>query len=340
MLTIDGRQGEGGGQILRTALALSICLGKAFRIINIRANRRRPGLQHQHLAAVKAAAEISRAGVNGADRDSRQLVFQPGAVTAGDYHFDIGTAGSTSLVLQTVLPALMLAPARSTVKLEGGTHNPMAPPFEFVRYAFLPLINKLGPRVEVMLHRAGFAPGGGGCIQARIDPAAQLQRLDIIERGEIIQRRAEVMLANLPMHIAERELAVIARLLSVQDRYTHITADSDATGPGNIVSIIIECSNITECFCAFGKKGMPAERVAESAVKDAQRYLDAAVPVGRHLADQLPVLMALAGGGSFVTMQPSLHTLTNLTVIESFLGVSIETVQTGNNAWKISFDHG
>jgi len=339
VLIIDGAQGEGGGQILRTSLALSICLGKPFRIINIRANRRRPGLQHQHLAAVKAATEISSARVTGAYRDSPQLDFNPGTVTAGNYHFDIGTAGSTSLVLQTLLPALLLAPARSSVVLQGGTHNPLAPPFEFMQYAFLPVINKMGAGVKVVLKRAGFAPEGGGCIQTSMVPAAHLQRLDIIERGEILQRRAEVMLANLPMHIAERELAVIARLLSVPDKDTHITTDTKAAGAGNVVSIVIESANITECFSAFGKKGLPAESVAEIAVKEAQRYLDAGVPVGRHLADQLLVLMALAGGGSFVTMQPSLHTLTNIRVIEFFMATTFTTEQIGAGVWKISVDH-
>ena len=338
MLTVDGAQGEGGGQILRTALALSICLGKPFRIVNIRANRRRPGLQHQHLAAVNAAAKISSAEITGANRDSLQLVFKPGVVVAGDYHFDIGTAGSTSLVLQTILPALMLAPERSTIMLEGGTHNPLAPPFEFLQYAFLPLINKMGARVKIGLQRAGFAPDGGGCIKASVVPVKQLQRLDINERGEILQRRVEIMLANLPMHIAEREFAVIARLLSVKDKYLHITADARAIGPGNVVSIVVESVNITECFSAFGQKGLPAERVAETAVKATQRYLAAAVPVGRHLADQLPVLMALAGGGSYVTLQPSLHTLTNITVIESFTGITIETEQISSYGWKISLN--
>jgi RNA 3'-terminal phosphate cyclase (ATP) len=339
VLIIDGAQGEGGGQILRTSLALSICLCKPFRIINIRANRRRPGLQHQHLAAVKAAAEISSAKVTGAYMDSLQLDFNPGTVTAGGYHFDIGTAGSASLVLQTILPALMLAPASSSVILQGGTHNPLAPPFEFMQYAFLPLINKMGAGVKLVLKRAGFAPEGGGCIQASIVPAAQLQRLDIIERGKILKRHAEVILASLPLHIAERELAVIARLMSVPDKNTHITDDTKAAGAGNVVSIIIESKNITECFSAFGKKGLPAERVAEIAVKTAQRYLDAGVPIGRHLADQLLVLMALAGGGSFVTMQPSLHTLTNIRVIESFMAATFTTEQIGDDVWEISVDH-
>ena len=336
MLTIDGAQGEGGGQILRSALALSTCLRKPFGIINIRANRRRPGLQHQHLAAVSAAAAISHANVSGADRGSMQLVFQPETVSPGDYCFDIGTAGSTSLVMQTILPALMLAPARSTITLQGGTHNPLAPPFEFIQYAFLPLINRMGVRVKARLQRPGFAPEGGGLIQVKIEPADRLQPLEIIERGRILQQRAVVMLANLPMHIAERELAVIAKLLPVNANNLSVAVDSRASGPGNVVSIIIESSNITECFTAFGRKGLPAERVAEMAVTTAQSYIDAGVPIGKHLADQLLVLMALAGGGRFVTMQPSLHTMTNISVIQTFMPVHIISEQMVNNDWTIS----
>ena len=337
MLTIDGAQGEGGGQILRTALALSICLDKAFRMVNIRARRRRPGLQFQHLAAVKAAADVSQAEVNGATKDSQLLEFQPRRVVAGDYRIDIGTAGSTSLVLQTVLPALMLAPSPSTVALQGGTHNPLAPPFEFVQYAFLPLINKMGAHVEGRLLRRGFAPAGGGCIQASIQPVKRLQRMELIQRGDIVRRSAEVVVANLPTHIAERELAVIAKMLRLQPEDMSFTVDSDAIGPGNIVAIVIDSVNITECFSAFGQKGVPAERVAAMAVRESQRYLASGVPVGGYLADQLPVFMALAGGGCFVTMKPSPHTLTNIAVIETFLSVRIDQKQISEHGWQLTF---
>jgi RNA 3'-terminal phosphate cyclase (ATP) len=336
VLTIDGSQGEGGGQILRTALALSTCLDKPFRIINIRANRRRPGLQYQHLAAVRAAAAISQANVTGADKDSLVLEFFPASVRAGEYHIDIGTAGSTTLVLQTVLPALMLATARSNVTLDGGTHNPLAPPFEFLNYTFLPLVNRMGPVVSTTLERRGFAPEGGGRLHTCIEPVKHLTPLNLIERGNIIRRRAEVILANLPLHIAERELTVVRNLLSLDDSELHCTVDTNAAGSGNLVSIIIESVNITECFTAFGKRGLPAERVAELAVNEAKHYLAAGVPVDHHLADQLLVLMVLAENSSFVTMLPSRHTLTNIAVIEMFTGTSITTEQINRDYWKIS----
>ena len=335
MLTIDGSQGEGGGQILRTALALSTCLDKPFRIINIRANRRRPGLQHQHLAAVRAAAAISQAKVTGADKDSQVLEFIPAGTRAGEYLIDIGTAGSTTLVLQTVLPALILANARSKVTLDGGTHNPLAPPFEFLNYAFLPLVNRMGPVVSTTLERRGFAPEGGGRLQACIEPVKHLKPLNLVERGNIIRRRVEVILANLPLHIAERELDVVRKLLSLDDSELHYTIDTNAAGAGNLVSIVIESLNITECVTAFGKRGLPAERVAEIAVNDAKYYLATGVPVGQHLADQLLVLIALAGNSAFVTMLPSRHTLTNIAVIETFTGNSITTEQINTDCWKI-----
>lgn len=335
MLTINGSQGEGGGQILRTALALSICLNKSFRIIQIRANRKRPGLQPQHLAAVNAAATVSQAEVEGADRDSQTLVFIPGKVSAGDFNFDIGTAGSTSLVLQTILPALMLTGSHSTLILEGGTHNPLAPPFEFLKYAFFPLVNQLGAKVEATLERPGFAPLGGGKIRVSIEPLEHLKPIEIMERGDIVQYSAEVLLANLPKHIAERELATIRDRLPIDDKDLHYSIDTRTKGAGNLVSIIIQSANVSECFTAFGKKGLPAERVAEQAVNEALHYLNADVPIGRHMADQFLLYIALTGSGRFITLQPSSHTLTNMSVIECFMGISIKAQQIGDDRWEI-----
>ncbi len=335
MLNIDGSQGEGGGQILRTALALSMCLGKPFRIHSIRANRRRPGLQYQHLAAVKAAAIISQANVEGATKDSQVLVFEPGAISTGNFQIDIGSAGSTSLVLQTILPAMLLASSHSTVMLKGGTHNPMAPTFEFLNYAFLPLVNQMGANVDASLHRRGFTPQGGGLLHVSIKPTTQLQSFDLRQRGNIIQRRAEVILANLPSHIAQRELDVIRQRLSLTNECLYSIIDNNTQDVGNVVSIIIESENVTECFTAFGKKGLPAERVAEQVVTMAQTYLNVDVPIGVHLADQLLLLMALAGDSRFITLQPSLHTRTNLAVIETFMGSVMTIQQIDDNRWEI-----
>jgi RNA 3'-terminal phosphate cyclase (ATP) len=313
-----------------------VCLGKPFRITRIRANRKKPGLQPQHLAAVRAAAAISQAVLEGDVRDSQTLDFMPGKVIPGNYHFDIGTAGSTSLVLQTVLPALIIAASPSKLVLEGGTHNPLAPPYEFLRYAFLPILNKMGATINATLEQPGFAPLGGGKLKIAIQPTEKLKHLHILGRGKLLRCHAEVLLSNLPVHIAERELAVISRQLSLASRDLHYSVDTSAKGAGNLVAIIVESENITECITALGRRGLPAERVAELAVRPTQQYLDAGIAVGSYLADQLLLYLALAGEGSFLTGKPSLHTLTNMAVIERFLDFSIDAQQFGDDQWKVS----
>jgi len=237
MLTIDGSFGEGGGQILRSSLALSLVTGKPFVIERIRASRKKPGLMRQHLSAVRAAAEVSKARVDAAELGSLRLTFCPGTVRAGDYAFDVGSAGSATLVLQTVLPALLLADGESNLTLRGGTHNPLAPPFDFLAKSYLPLVNQLGPTVEARLLRPGFYPAGGGEFTVRIQPARQLGRLDLTDRGEIRARRVRVLLANLPRHIAERECRAIARRTGWGEECFAIEEPRGALGPGNVVII-------------------------------------------------------------------------------------------------------
>ena len=202
-LRIDGSLGEGGGQILRSSLALSLVTTKPFVIERIRASRKRPGLMRQHLSAVTAAAEISQAHVEGDEPGSMRLSFRPGTINSGDYVFDVGSAGSATLVLQTILPALLLAEGESNLTLRGGTHNPWAPPFDFLAQSYLPLVNRLGPTVEARLIRPGFYPLGGGEFTVHIQPVRQLGRLELTERGELRAHRVRVLLANLPRHIAE-----------------------------------------------------------------------------------------------------------------------------------------
>jgi RNA 3'-terminal phosphate cyclase (ATP) len=336
MLTLDGSFGEGGGQILRTALALSTCTQQPFHITGIRAARKNPGLQPQHLAAVNAAATISQAQVQGATKGSDELRFTPQKVQAGHYHFNIGTAGSTMLVLQTILPALTLAAKPSTITLEGGTHNPFAPPFTFIKESFLPLFNKMGARVSTTLEQLGFAPQGGGKVHVKIEPTAHLQPLLLTDRGDILEQYAEVLIAHLPVHIAERELAVIHNNLAYAGDHLHTHVNNKAKGPGNIVSVIIKSEQITECFSAFGQRGIPAEQVALEVVKQVQCYINAGVPVGPYLADQLLLPLALAGSGEFVTMKPSLHATTNMSVITKFIQVSFTNSEISPDVWRIT----
>lgn len=338
MISIDGSFGEGGGQILRTALGLSLFTGQPFRIEKIRSGRRNPGLLRQHLTAVKAAEKIGQAEVTGANIGSTQLTFTPGRVAHGDYHFVVGTAGSATLVLQTVLPALLISDdqgQQTHLTLEGGTHNPFAPPFDFLAKAFLPLLERMGARIEARLERYGFYPAGGGRFEITIKPAKKLEPIELNERGKILDRRATALVAHLPRSIAERELGVIHRKLSWSQKWLKAESTTNSPGPGNIVTLEIESDNVTDVFTGFGERGVAAEAVADQAVIAARRYLASDVAVGEHLADQLLLPMALARGGSFTTVPPSRHTTTNIEIIHKFLDIVIRAEQLTNRSWRI-----
>ena len=335
MLEIDGSEGEGGGQVLRSSLALSLLTGRAFRIRSIRARRRRPGLLKQHLTAVRAAACVGRARVEGDTLGSGTLVFEPGPRQGGDHAFDIGSAGSVTLVLQAVLPALLDLAGPTTLELRGGTHNPMAPPHDFLRATFLPLLARMGVRVETVLERAGFYPGGGGCLRVSVHPCARLSPLHLLERGEHRSTRARVWLSCLPEHVARREMAVVEREMQVPPAAQAIEEVRDGCGPGNAVVLEVACEHVTEVITAFGEKGVPAETVAGRAVEEARRYLASGAPVGEHLADQLLLPMVVAGGGSFVTGPLSSHTTTNIGVIQRFVDVGVECVPHGDGTWTV-----
>jgi RNA 3'-terminal phosphate cyclase (ATP) len=333
-LTIDGSLGEGGGQVLRSALTLALVTGKPVVIENIRAGRKKPGLMRQHLTAVTAAARVGNAEVQGAEIGSHRLVFRPGRVEPGQYTFNVGTAGSTTLVLQTVLPALAVAEGESNLTLEGGTHNPLAPPLDFLARAYLPLLERLGPRIETRLVRPGFYPAGGGEFRARIRPAARLGRLELTKRGEIRARRVRVLLANLPRHIAQRECRTIAQETGWSDDCFAIEEITESRGPGNVVMIELEAEGVTEVFTGFGQLGVRAETVAMQALAEAQEYLAAGVPVGKHLADQLLLPLGIAaylgsGGGTFRTLALTPHARTHLDILRQFLGLEARVEETG-----------
>ena len=336
MITIDGSIGEGGGQILRSALALSMVTGKPVRLENIRAGRDKPGLLRQHLTAVNAATQISGAAVEGAAIGSRQLVFTPGQITAGDYTFSVGTAGSTTLVLQTILPALLRADGPSTITLEGGTHNPMAPPFDFLARAFLPLIERMGPKISATLERPGFYPAGGGRMVIHVEPSP-LAPLHLPERGEIRRRLCAATVASLPREIGQRENSIVRKGLNWPEECFEIREFSGA-GPGNILTIEIESEHVTEVFTGFGQRGVRAEAVAEDALRQVKEYLAAGLPVGRCLADQLMLPLALAGGGSFETLPLTRHSSTNLEIIQLFLPVSIRAERVKGERWRVEVE--
>ena len=323
MIEIDGSQGEGGGQVLRTALTLSMITGQPFRISNIRANRSKPGLMRQHLASAKAAAEISGAKVEGDALGSTSLSFAPGAIKAGVYEFQIGTAGSSTLVLQTVVPALLYAPGESVVRVSGGTHNSKAPPAEFLQRAYGRAMADMGAQVEFHLERTGFYPAGGGAVRATVKPLAAWRHLALEARGERREAYAESLVAAVPPGVAKRELDCVASAMGWSGDQLRFKTLPDNWGPGNALLITLDHEHVTEVFVAFGEKARRAEEVARDAVAQARRFIASGAAVSEHLADQLLVPMALAGGGSFTMDVLSQHTRTNAEVIARFLPVSI-----------------
>jgi RNA 3'-terminal phosphate cyclase (ATP) len=339
MRVIDGSYGEGGGQILRTSLALALVTGEAVTIEHIRARRPKPGLMRQHLTAVLAAAEVGGAQVEGAETGSVRLVFRPRQVRAGKYHFAIGTAGSCVLVLQTVLPALLLADGPSDVVLEGGTHNPLAPPFEFLDQAFLATLRRLGASVSARLERHGFYPAGGGCILVHVEPVQAWQRLSLLQRGAVVRREIVATVSKIPLHIAEREANTLRWRLNWSDCELRTVRVTDSPGPGNTVyAALTDDQGHTEVFTGFGEMGVQAETVAKKVAAEVAEYSLRGAPVSRHLADQLLLPLALAGGGEFRTLSLTPHTETNLHVIGEFLPLDAEVTQEAGKTVRISLN--
>lgn len=338
MLEIDGSLGEGGGQIVRSALALSVLTGRAVRLHRIRAGRDRPGLRRQHLTAVRAAASVGAATVEGDEPGSREIVFRPSGVRPGRHRFSVGTAGSAVLVLQTVLPPLLTASAPSTITVEGGTHNPHAPPFEFLAESFVPQVRRMGPRVEAILDRPGFHPAGGGRLRAEIRPAGELLPLVLERRGAEADRRARAIVSALPRHIAERELSVVHAMLRLHPEALEVVEvpEEEAAGPGNAVMISLAFEAVTGVFTGFGRRGVPAEDVAREACQEAETWLESGVPVGPRLADQLLLPMAAAGAGAFRTVAPTSHTRTHAEVIRRFTGLGVQLGPHPDGGWRVA----
>ncbi len=343
MLTIDGSTGEGGGQILRTSLSLSMITGRPVRIESIRAKRPKPGLMRQHLACVLAAQAVSGAQVSGAELGSQALVFEPGALRPGEHSFAIGSAGSCLLVLQTVLPALMLADAPSRLVLQGGTHNPLAPNFHFIERAFLPLLARMGVKVEAALRRHGFYPAGGGEIRVAIEPATGgLRPLDLLARGAVRESFAESLVAAVPRRVAERELSLIQAALGWTDGQLRVPVVRQNEGPGNALMATLAHEHVTEVFTAFGEKSVSSEQVASRLLRELKIYQASTAAAGPHLADQLALPWALA---VYQTGQPAAYTCsevtehlrTNLDVIQRFLPLKAEVVCEGAEVWRVVF---
>lgn len=332
VIELDGA--IGGGQMLRSALSLSMVTGQAFRIERIRARRSRPGLLRQHLTAVMAAAQVCGAKVQGAELGSQTLSFEPGPIRGGDYRFAIGTAGSCTLVLQTLLPALLLAPQASRVRISGGTHNPLAPPTDFLSRSWLPLLRRMGAEVELTLLRHGFVPAGGGEIDVRVQPS-KLSALHLRERGLPLSRQAFALTAGLAPSLGVRELDRVARRLNMASAELNAVILDPACGPGNVLLLEYAFEHVTEIFSAFGQASLRAEKVADTAIDQAADWLHSGAAVAEHLADQLLLPMVLAGGGSFTTPRMTEHLHSNISVIERFVPITIQCEEEGAERLRV-----
>ncbi len=336
MRTLDGARGEGGGQILRSALTLSLLTGTPVRLVNIRARRSRPGLRPQHLTAVRAAKAVGGARVEGDALGSTQLTFHPGPVRPGRYHFVIPTAGAATLVLQTVLLPLALADGPSTVRIEGGTHVPWSPPYEYLAWQYLPFLERLGVRVELKLIRAGFHPRGGGILEAEIAPVqGPLRPLRLEERGRLLRIRGLSAVANLPDAIAQRQRdRALARLRGLAPEVRIDLERLPSPGKGTVAVLLAEGEGGSGCVSALGAPRKPAEKVADEAADALLAYLASGAAVDAHLADQLLLPLALADGPSVFTAERATeHLRTHAWVVEQFLPVEVRMEEEGGRVW-------
>lgn len=338
-IQIDGAQGEGGGQVLRTSLTLALLTQRPVEVINIRANRKKPGLLRQHLTCVRAAQTICDGQVEGDELGSSRVLFIPGKTMSGEYHFSISTAGSTSLVCQTILLPLAFAGAESKVTFEGGTHNGLAPSVTFLQWSFLPVLKQMGLSTEVRLDKYGFNPAGGGKWELGITPVKQLIPFECSNEDDPtdIAKHLSVMaiVSELPESIAERELKTVSKVLDIGELRQKLVVVKSA-GPGNTLIVRFDHQTHSSVFERVGEFGVSAERVAKRTVGNLKKLLRAGVSVEEHLADQLLLPMILAGKGCFTTTEPSLHTLTNIDVIKQFTGIEIGVRQLDDCKWELA----
>jgi RNA 3'-terminal phosphate cyclase (ATP) len=324
-IQIDGRYGEGGGQILRTSLALASLLRRPVEIHHIRGGRKKPGLRPQHLMGVKAMASITGSKMKGVEPGSVHLFFEPGQIKAGSYSFDVGTAGSTSLVLQTMIPALLFGKGVSRVVITGGTHVPWSPCFHYLRQVFGPALACMGNVLSLEIEHWGWYPKGGGKMKAEISPASRLCSTERAQRGELKEICVLSAVSNLPMSIGERQRDQLIRRFHSHGfktpRVEMVNAPSQGTG--TLVFLMCSFEGGTAGFTSLGQKGKRAEEVADDAFSALFQFLASDAAVDEHLADQLILYMALAKGrSSIVTERITTHLKTNMWVVEQFLPVT------------------
>ena len=349
MIEIDGSYGEGGGQILRTALSLSCLFRKPFRVFNIRKGRKKPGLRPQHLTSVRAVQLLSNAEVAGDNTGSTELVLSPSEVRGGDFFFDIGTAGSTSLVLQTLIPSLVFSPPhpplgkggrggvsfgkggngrllkeKSTVTLKGGTHVPFSPSFHYLSEVFAPFLKRIGIEIRLTIESYGFYPKGGGKIKAEVFPAQDIKPLNILERGHMTGLRGYSGVGNLPLSIAERQRNALAEKIHSEINDLGCAIDIEllnvsTPGQGTFIFLLSESEHSTAGFTSLGERGKRAEVVGEEAATEFLNYYETASALDPHISDQVVLYLSLCKEGSvFTTSCITEHLMTNLWVIGLF----------------------
>lgn len=342
-VTIDGSHGEGGGQILRTSLSLSALTGKPVEIVKIRAGRSRPGLQAQHLASVKAAASLCAAFLEGAEIGSGRLLFAPqSAPTAGVYHFAIGTAGATALVMQTVLTPLAFAAGASRVTVTGGTHVSFAPTADYLEHVYLPTLARHGLRASLACPRAGFFPKGGGSVQAEVTGGAAPAPITTTERGDLLSLTALAVTSGLPPTVAERGIATVRQEVTRLPVKMAVEArEVPSVGPGASVLLVAECEGGLAGFSAVGERGKRMETVAEEACRDFRAWWETGAACEEHLADQLVLPMALTAGESrWTTSRVTEHLRTVLWVVPQFLPVEAALTENADGSGLVTLRAG
>jgi len=327
LIQIDGSYGEGGGQILRTALALSAILRKPFTISHIRSKRKNPGLQAQHLEAVEALARITEAQTEGVKFGSQKITFIPQKILPGKYQFEVRTAGSVTLLLQAIFLPLCFSNGISSVTLIGGTHVQWSPSFHYLSEVFLPTVERMGVSAGAAIEKWGFYPKGGGRIQLKINPVQELKPISLVDRGSLKKIRGICAISSLPRQVADRQkvqaIKRIKRELQIDGEIT-VLDNVHSNGPGSFLFLLAEFQRVRAGFSSLGVRGRPAEKVADEAVDSLKDYFESDGCIDPYLADQLVPFMALAkGNSSFTTVRITEHLLTNLWVIQHFLDVTV-----------------
>lgn len=337
-ITIDGSYGEGGGQIIRTSVALAAITNKPVEIANIRAKRSKPGLQAQHLTSVKAAATLCNAKLFGAKLGSQWIRFEPQGLAAdGDFRFDVGTAGATGLVAQTILVPMSHMSNSVRAEIRGGTHVPMAPPADYIAAVYTPILKRMGVEANVVMQRAGFFPKGGGEIRLEVSGRPTVP-IDMTERGRLKSLTIYVTTAGLPDHVAERGVeAMLKPLKDYGVPILPVMQRLESHGAGAAILLVADCENGIGGWVGLGERGKPMERVAAEAVRGFQKWHKTAAAVDAHLADQLVLPSALIlGEGRWTTPEITEHLRTVLFVTEQFLPITYALIENADGSGLVT----